>query len=324
MKISDLKKVLVTGGSGFIGSHLVDALVERSEAEVVIYDNFCTGQKLFTAHHAKNPRVRVVEADVLDFERLNAEMAGVELVMHLQANADVRGGVKERRLDLEQNTIATWNVLEAMALNEVKHLGFASSATVYGEPKLFPTQEGVPLVQTSLYGASKLCGEAMIQAYSEYFGINTNAFRFVSWTGERYSHGVVFDFLKKLQANPKELEILGNGKQRKSYLDVTDGVNGILMALERSPEQKATYNLGHDDFMNVLDLADIVCDEAGFSDVKYRTTGGARGWVGDSPFVHLDTTSLKSLGWTAKVNIEQSIRQTVKYLLQNPNLLEIR
>ena len=324
MKVADLKKVLVTGGSGFIGSHLVDAFVERSEAEVVIYDNFSTGQKLFSDHHADNPRVRLVEADVLDLERLTSEMKGAELVMHLQANADVRGGVKNRRLDLEQNTIATWNVMEAMALNEVSHLGFASSATVYGEPEVFPTPEGVPLVQTSLYGASKLCGEAMIQAYSEYFGIQTNAFRFVSWTGERYSHGVVFDFLKKLHANPGELEILGDGKQRKSYLDVTDGVNGILMALEHSPQQKSTFNLGHDDFMNVLDLADIVCSEAGFDDVKYRTTGGERGWVGDSPVVHLDTSALKDLGWSAKVSIEDSIRQTVRFLMNNPQLLKLR
>lgn len=324
MKLTELKKVLITGGSGFIGSHLVDAFVERSDAEVVIYDNFCTGQRIFTQHHADNPRVQIVEADVLNLEALDSAMKGVDLVMHLQANADVRGGMKNRRIDLEQNTIATWNVLEAMYRNEVGNMGFASSATIYGEPEVFPTPENIPVVQTSLYGASKLCGEAMIQAYSEYFGIRTNAFRFVSWTGERYTHGVVFDFLKKLKANPGELEILGDGKQRKSYLDVTDGVNGILTALENAPNQKNTFNLGHDDFMNVLDLADIVCSEGGFKNVNYRMTGGERGWVGDSPFVHLETDALKAIEWSPQVSIEESIRRTVRYLLDNSALLEQR
>ena len=217
MKIDNLKKVLVTGGGGFIGSHLVDAFVSKSEAEVVIYDDFRTGSKLFMEHHKNNGRVKVVEADVLDFDSLQGAMKDVDLVMHMQANADVRGGIKNRRIDLEQNTIATWNVLEAMALNGVPELGFASSATVYGEPKIFPTPEDVSLIQTSLYGASKLCGESMIHAYSEYMGIRSNIFRFVSWTGPRYSHGVVFDFIKKLLENPESLEILGDGKQVKSY-----------------------------------------------------------------------------------------------------------
>ena len=321
MKIANLKKILVTGGSGFIGSHLVDAFARGSDAEIVVYDDFRTGTKLFLQNQEDNDRVKVIEADVLDFETLKEAMQGVDLVMHLQANADVRGGIKNRRVDLEQNTIATWNVLEAMALNDVKELGFASSATVYGEPDVFPTPENVPLIQTSLYGASKLCGEAMIHAYGEYFGIRSNIFRFVSWTGPRYTHGVVFDFIKKLKANPGSLEILGDGKQVKSYLDVSDGVSGILTALEKSPELKGCYNLGHDDSMCVLDLANIVCDEAGFGDVKYQLTGGSRGWVGDSPFVHLDTAALKQLGWKAEVSIEESIRRTVDFLMKNPELL---
>lgn len=324
MELGKLKKVLVTGGAGFIGSHLVDAFVERTSAEVVVYDNFSTGQDLYLRGHREGGRVRVVRGDVLDLETLQREMEGADLVMHLQANADVRGGIQKRRVDLEQNTIATWNVLEAMAQTGVKELGFASSATVYGEPEIFPTPEAVPVVQTSLYGASKLCGEAMIQAYGEYLGIRSSCFRFVSWTGRRYSHGVVFDFLKKLRANPQELEILGDGKQRKSYLDVSDGVEGIMTALQKSPVQKGIYNLGHDDFMNVMELAKIVCDEGGYDEVEFRTTGGERGWVGDSPFVHLDTSSLKGLGWSAKVSIEESIRQTVRYLLDHPELLDAR
>ena len=202
MNLTDIHRAFVTGGAGFIGSHIVDRLAQIA-ADVTIYDNFSTGQEQFISHHAGNPKVRVVRADVLDSERLKEEMAGCDFVFHLQANADVRGGIQRTRVDLEQNTIATWNVLEAMRINEIKHIVFASSATVYGEPDVFPTPESYAPLQTSLYGASKLACEAMIQAYSEYFGITCYIFRFVSWIGERYSHGVIFDFMKKLRDNPQ-------------------------------------------------------------------------------------------------------------------------
>jgi UDP-glucose 4-epimerase len=265
-----------------------------------------------------------VRADVLDSEQLNKEMTGCDFVFHLQANADVRGGIQRTRVDLEQNTIATWNVLEAMRINEIKHIVFASSATVYGEPDVFPTPENYASLQTSLYGASKLAGEAMIQAYSEYFGITCYIFRFVSWIGERYSHGVIFDFIKKLRDDTETLEILGDGKQRKSYLDVIDGVNGIFHAVEYAKEPKNVFNLGHDEFMNVLDLADVLVEELGLRRVRYLTTGGERGWLGDSPFVHLDSTKLKALGWQPRISIEQGIRNTVRYLQAHPQLLDKR
>lgn len=311
----------MTGGGGFIGSHIVDRLAQ-SDASVNIYDNFSTGREQFISHHAGNPAVRIVRADVLDRERLNKEMAGCDIVFHFQANADVRGGTTRTQIDLQQNTIATWNVLEAMRINGIKQIVFASSATVYGEPDIFPTPESYAPLQTSLYGASKLSCEAMIQAYSEYFGIACYIFRFVSWIGERYSHGVIFDFMKKLGESPHALEILGDGKQRKSYLDVVDGVDGIFYALEHAKERKNVFNLGHDAFMNVLDLADIIVDELGLRGVRYLTTGGERGWLGDSPFVHLDTTKLKALGWRPRVSIEQGIRNTVRYLQAHPQLLE--
>jgi UDP-glucose 4-epimerase len=323
MNSAKIGRAFVSGGAGFIGSHIADRLAQAG-ASVTIYDNFSTGQESFISHHAGNPRIRVVRADVLDSERLNKEMADCDFVFHLQANADVRGGIRETRVDLEQNTIATWNVLEAMRLNNIKHIVFASSATVYGEPQVFPTPERYAPVQTSLYGASKLAGEAMIQAYSEYFGIACYIFRFVSWIGERYTHGVIFDFVEKLRADPEALEVLGDGKQRKSYLDVTDGVNGIFHALQHAGERKNVFNLGHDEFMNVLDLADIVVAELGLKNVRYRTTGGERGWLGDSPFVHLDTGKLKALGWKPQISIEQGIRNTVRYLRAHPRLLEKR
>ena len=323
MNSFDIHRGFITGGAGFIGSHIVDRLAQNG-VDVTIYDNFSTGQEEFISHHAANPKVRVVRADVLDGQRLKREMANCDFVFHLQANADVRGGTQLTRVDLEQNTIATWNVLEAMRTNEIRRIVFASSATVYGEPDVFPTPESYAPLQTSLYGASKLAGEAMLQAYSEYFGITCYIFRFVSWIGERYTHGVIFDFIKKLRANAQMLEILGDGKQRKSYLDVIDGVNGIFYAVQHAKERKNLFNLGHDEFMNVLDLADIIIEELGLTDVRYCTTGGERGWLGDSPFVHLDTTKLKALGWQPQVSIEQGIRNTVRYLQAHSRVTEKR
>jgi UDP-glucose 4-epimerase len=321
MNLTGIHRAFVTGGAGFIGSHIVDRLAQIA-ADVTIYDNFSTGQEQSISHHVGNPKVRVVRADVLDSERLKDEMVHCDHVFHLQANADVRGGIQRTRVDLEQNTIATWNVLEAMRINQIKHIVFASSATVYGEPDVFPTPESYAPLQTSLYGASKLACEAMIEAYSEYFGITCYIFRFVSWIGERYSHGVIFDFVKKLRNNAQILEVLGDGKQRKSYLDVIDGVNGIFYAIEHAKQLKNVFNLGHDEFMNVLDLADIIVEQLGLTGVRYVMAGGERGWLGDSPFVHLDTTKLKALGWRPQVSIEQGVRNTVRYLQAHQQLLE--
>ena len=318
--VFDHRRVLVTGGAGFIGSNVVDRLVAEG-CEVVVYDNFSTGRHEYLAHHPKPGLVSVVDGDVLDRARLSQAMQGCTAVFHFQANADVRGGMANTRVDLEQNTIATWNVLEAMRERGATLIAFASSATVYGEPEAFPTPETYAPLQTSLYGASKLACEAMIQAYGEYFGIQSFCFRFVSWIGERYSHGVIFDFIKKLRETPEELEILGDGSQTKSYLDVEDGVSGIFTAIERSQAAKNVFNLGHDEFMNVKDLAAIVIEELGLRHVRYRFTGGRRGWLGDSPVVHLDTSAIKQLGWTAQIPIEQGVRRTVRYLRDNPALL---
>ncbi|MBR9703536.1 SDR family NAD(P)-dependent oxidoreductase [Candidatus Woesearchaeota archaeon] len=321
MNPQNIKKAFVTGGAGFIGSHIVDKLVALG-AEVTIYDNFCTGQKKFIEHHSDNPKVTVVEADVLDKEKLVAAMKDHDFVFHLQANADVRRGIIKTRVDLEQNTIATWNVLDAMRENKIKHIMFSSSATVYGEPSVFPTPEDYTPLQTSLYGASKYSGEAMIQAYCEYYDMNAYIYRFVSWIGERYTHGVIFDFMKKLKAGSGELEVLGDGKQQKSYLDVADGISGIFHGIEHGAEQVNIFNLGNDGFMNVLDLADLLVAVLDLKDIKYRMVGGSRGWKGDSPLVHLDTTKLKKLGWKPEVSIEEGIKNTIRYLMANPDLLE--
>lgn len=303
----------MTGGAGFIGSHVVDRLLQI-RSEVVVYDNFSTGKELFIEHHRGNPMLHVCTADVLDFETLKREMKGCDVAFHFQANADVRNGMKNTRIDLDQNTLATWNVLEAMRHTGVKTIIFASSATVYGEPLMFPTPEDYCPVQTSLYGASKYACEGMIQAFAGYFGMRYLIFRFVSWIGKRYHHGVICDFFRKLRADPGRLEILGDGKQEKSYLDVDDGVEGVFTVFAAPAQPSGIFNLGHTQTLTVSEVAKIIIHELNLQNVQFKTTGGVRGWIGDSPIVRLDISKVQSLGWTPRVSIEEGIRQTVTYL----------
>jgi UDP-glucose 4-epimerase len=316
-------KVLVTGGAGFIGSHVVDELLHRGDT-VVVYDNLSTGFKVHLEDAARTGRLTLIQNDILSTRALAQAMEGVRTVFHLAANADVRGGQQRTAIDLEQNIVGTHSVLEAMKMVQAEEIVFTSSATVYGEPSLFPTPETYAPQQTSLYGASKLAAEAMIQAYSEYFGIRSYAFRFVSWIGERYSHGVVFDFVNKLRENPNRLEILGDGSQKKSYLHVQDGIRGMFLAMERIRDLKNVINLGHLECVDVSHVARWVCEEMGLKDVSYDYTGGARGWLGDSPFVHLDISKLQAVGFNPQISIEDGIRRTVRYLLTNPWLLDAR
>ena len=315
----EIRKAFVTGGAGFIGSHLVDALLARG-AEIVIYDDFCTGREEFLPKNL--PKVKIVRSDVLDLAALKSAAAGCDFIFHFQANADVRGGKDNPRVDLEQNTIATWNALEAARVNGIKGFAFASSSAIYGDPEVFPTPENYSPLQTSLYGASKTAGEAMIQAYCEYYGLRSFSFRFVSWIGERYTHGIVFDILKKLRRDPKKLPLLGDGTQKKSYLYVKDGVSGVMLGIEKGAESKNIFNLGHDYFITVVEVVKIVLDELKMNDVKLEFAGGKRGWIGDSPLVHLDTSKIKKLGWKPETTIEEGIRRTVRYLKENPQLLE--
>jgi UDP-glucose 4-epimerase len=316
-------KAFVTGGAGFIGSHIVDHLIDEGH-EVIVYDNFSSGFRRHLEDANKSGRLTVVEGDILDQETMTRAMQGAQQVFHLAANADVRGGKLNRAVDLEQNIIGTHRVLEAMIAAGADTLMFTSSATVYGEPEQYPTTETYAPMQTSLYGASKYAAEAMIQAYAEYFGIRTFSFRFVSWIGERYSHGVIYDFMNKLRADPGRMEILGDGNQKKSYLHVEDGVRAIFLAMNEMKRTKNVINLGHEHYMNVVQLADIVCEEMDLKNVVYNFTGGVRGWLGDSPLVHLDISLMKSVGFSPQVTIEEGIRRTVKYLMSNSWLLESR
>lgn len=313
---------LVTGGAGFIGSHIVDRLVQLGH-EVIIYDNLSTGNLYNLDSVIGSGIATFIDGDILDSKKLIKAMSGVTRVFHLAANADVRGGIDSPRKDIRNNILGTHSVLECMKVAGASEIIFTSSATVYGEPTVFPTPESYAPIQTSLYGASKLSAEGIIQAYSEYFGIKNYIFRFVSWLGERYSHGVVFDFVNKLRDNPEELEILGDGKQTKSYLHVDDGIEGIFLVLDK-PTKDITniFNLGHIDYVGVKNVAIIVADEMRLRNVDFKFLGGNRGWIGDSPFVYLDTSKIQGLGFFPKIKIEDAIRRTVRYLLDNSWMLK--
>lgn len=317
-------KYFVTGGAGFIGSNMVDRLLSNQENFVKVYDNLSTGNIKFLDEAKKNERFEFVEADLLDDKRLIKEMEGCDFVFHFAANADIRFGLEHPRKDLEQNTIATFNVLEAMRLNGIKRIAFPSTGPVYGESKVIPTPEDAPMpIQTSLYGASKLACEGMIEAYCEGFGFTAYIYRFVSILGERYTHGHVFDFVKKLTENPNKLYILGNGKQRKSYLYIQDCLDAILLSIEKSTDKVNIYNLGVDDFCEVNDSAGWVSEELGYTP-EFEYSGGDRGWVGDNPFIYLDTKKICNLGWKPKYTIEEGVKKTVRFLMENHWVIEDR
>ncbi len=310
------KTVVVTGAAGFIGSNLVDRLVDDGN-HVIGIDNFSTGQRRFLERCLGSPRFRLVETDLLDLDALKGAFGGAVEVYHLAANADVRLGTEHPRKDLEQNTIATYNVLEAMRANGVKKLAFSSTGSVYGEAKVIPTPEDAPFpVQTSLYGASKAAGEGLIAAYCEGFDFEACIFRFVSILGERYTHGHVFDFYKQLKAHPKELRVLGNGRQRKSYLHVRDCVDAILVAMARGLDKVNIYNLGVDGYCEVNDSIGWISDALGVSP-RLVYSGGDRGWIGDNPFIFLDTARIRALGWSPKFTIREGVVKTVEFLKAN-------
>jgi len=313
-------RAFVTGGAGFIGSHLSDRLLSEGHA-VTVYDNFSTGQRAFLDAARARARFQLVEADVLDLPRLTAAMAGCNVVFHLAANADVRFGTHHPRKDLEQNTVGTFQVLEAMRANGIRRIAFVSSGSVYGEPDLFPTPEDCPFpVQTSLYGASKLAGETLITAYCTAFGFQAWIFRIVSILGERYTHGHVFDFYKKLLADPHRIEILGNGKQRKSYLYVQDCIDAMRLVVAHARDAITIVNLGTEEHCTVDESLDWICEHLGVRPER-RYTGGERGWIGDSPFIFLDTTRVQALGWRPTVGIREAVLRTLRDLQANPSLL---
>ena len=317
------KKIIVTGCAGFIGSNLVDRLLTYN-CQIVGIDNLSTGQKIFLKNALKHKNFKFLKCDLLNNKKIQKIFKGSDIVFHFAANADVRYGYKHPRKDLEQNTIATYNVLECMKKNNINKIVFCSTGSVYGDPKNFPTPENDNFpIQTSFYGASKLAGESLIQAYCESYAFRGWIFRFVSILGNRYTHGHVYDFCKQLFKNPKYLKSLGNGNQKKSYLHVDDCINAILVAIKKTKNKVNIFNLGTNEYINVKQSIKIICN---LLQVKPKVffSGGKRGWIGDSPFIFLNNKKISSLGWKPKLTIKESIEETVRYLINNKWLFKKR
>ncbi|MEI6279028.1 MAG: NAD-dependent epimerase/dehydratase family protein [Verrucomicrobiae bacterium] len=314
-------KAFVTGAAGFIGSSLCERLLADGR-EVIGWDNFSTGQRRFLEQAERNPDFCLLRGDNLDLGALTAGMAGCDMVFHLAANADVRYGLQQPTRDFEQNTLATFNVLEAMRANGIARIAFSSTGSVYGEAIVIPTPEDAPFpVQTSLYASSKLAGEALISSYCEGFGFEGYIFRFVSILGERYTHGHVFDFYQQLLEHPDRLRVLGDGKQRKSYLHVGDCIDAMLHVIRQGTARGAKhnvqiYNLGTEEYVEVNRSIALICEALGLNP-QLEYSGGTRGWVGDNPFIFLDTKKVRATGWKSTLSIEQGIRSTLDWLRQN-------
>jgi UDP-glucose 4-epimerase len=315
-------RVFVTGAAGFIGSNLVDRLLQL-EATVVGYDNFSTGQREFLADALRNSNFSLVTGDLLDVPSLVQAMRGCDFVFHLAANADVRFGTEHPHKDLDQNVVATFNVLEAMRTHGIRSIAFSSTGSIYGEASVIPTSEDSPFpIQTSLYGASKLAAEGFIEAYCEGFGFKGYIFRFVSVLGERYTHGHVIDFCGQLRGHPENLHVLGNGKQRKSYLYVQDCIDAMMLAIEKAEGKVNIFNLGTNEYCEVNDSVGWICDCLGVHPTL-TYSGGDRGWIGDNPFIFLECSRIRAMGWSPKLTIREAVQKTVRYLSDNPRLLEV-
>jgi UDP-glucose 4-epimerase len=305
---------VVTGGAGFIGSHLVDALVKRG-SRITVIDSLNGGSRSNIAQHPEGGRVRLVAADLLS-DGWQDTFKGAGRVYHLAADPDVRQSVRLPEGPFNNNMYATFKVLEAMRLFSVPEIVFTSTSTVYGDATVLPTPEDyTPLEPISVYGASKLACEALIAAYCHSFSMKSWIFRFANIVGARSGHGVIGDFIQKLKDNPRELEILGDGKQIKSYLGVQECVDAMLFAVGHAHGTVNTYNIGSEDWIDVKAIADIVTEEMHLSPVRYRFTGGERGWVGDVPKMQLSLAKIKGLGWKPGYGSGESVRMAVRALL---------
>jgi len=291
-------RVFVTGGAGFIGSHLVDALMKKGYI-VTVYDNLSSGKKEFIRHHIGKENFAFINADLLDQKKLEKSLEDHDVVFHLAANPDVRLGVEKPEI-AKQDILATYNLLDVMRLKGVKKIVFSSSSTVYGETPGIPLPESYgPLLPISVYGAAKLAAEGLISSFCHTFDMQGWIFRFANVVGERGTHGVIVDFINKLKRNPKELEILGDGKQRKSYLYVKDCIDGMLFGFEHANEQINLFNLGSEGTTEVNKIAEMVVKEMNLKNVTFKYTGGERGWKGDIPRFQFDVSKINKLGWKA-------------------------
>lgn len=308
-------RILVTGGAGFIGSNLIDRLLEKRN-KIVVFDNLSSGRMEFIEQHVENPDFSFIKGDLLDPEAIEIACKDADMVYHVAANPDVKLGASNTKVHLDQNILATYNLLEAMRKSSAKKIAFTSTSTVYGDASIMPTPENYgPLIPISLYGASKLACEALITSYSHTFDIQAWIFRFANIVGPRSTHGITVDFIKKLEENPFKLEILGDGKQEKSYLHVSECVNAILFAIEKSKEEVNIFNIGSEDTISATGIGRVVVEEMGLSDVEFTYTGGSRGWKGDVPRMRLGIEKLKAIGWKPAYTSERSVRETARAVL---------
>ncbi len=312
----------ITGGAGFIGSHVVDHLLQDNKNNVIIYDNFSTGKELFIQRHRSNPRCKVVKADLKDTTLLIKSMKDADFIFHLAAHADVRSGFENHTIDHTQNLEMTQNVLEAMFKTNVKKIAFSSTSSVYGDAKIHPTPEDYPLKPTSLYGASKAAAESYICAYTSYYNMQAFIFRFVSFIGPRYTHGIIYDILKRLQSNNKSIELFSDGTPKKSSLYIDDGISAMMAIIRKAKHHYNVYNIGHANVMTVNQIVDTVLEASGKPHIKKHWLGKESNWKGDNEYVKLDISKLSRLGWYPKTTIKDGIKQTVDYLSRNQELIK--
>jgi UDP-glucose 4-epimerase len=307
----------ITGGAGFIGSHLVARLLAENNSRVTVYDNLVSGKMENIAPYLGNGSLKFIKADLLDYVALAKAMKDHDIVWHLGANTDIPGGNKVTDLDLKNCTTATRNVLEAMRASGIKKIIFSSTSCVYGDaPPVSLSETYGPLLPISLYGSGKLACEALISAYSHLFNIRALMFRFGNVVGARMGHGVIYDFIQKLRKNPRELEILGDGQQEKPFFLVEDCIDGMLHAFKHADAPYDVYNLGSENFTSVTRIAEIVSEVMGLKNVRFRYTGGKRGWPGDVPVVHLNVNKIKELGWRAGRTSDEAVRIAAQRLLE--------
>lgn len=313
-------KYLVTGGAGFIGSHIVDKLLNEGH-KVRVYDNFSTGRRLFIEHHLPKKNFELINADLSNIRKLNKAMEDVNFVFHLAAHADVKFGINDHFIDHQQNLEMTHNVLEAMAKQKVKKIAFTSTSSVYGDAVLHPTPEDHSFNPTSLYGATKAACEGYIQAYSSYYDLKAYIFRLVSFLGPRYTHGIIFDILKKLKSNPNSIELFSDGSPKKSSLAISDGIEAMFRIISSSKDKISIYNIGHTEILTVSEIVDIILQTSKNTSVKKKWLGKKSNWKGDNEFVLLSINKLKKLDWKPKKTIREAIAETVDFIKQNQNLL---
>ncbi|WMW22224.1 NAD-dependent epimerase/dehydratase family protein [Methanolobus mangrovi] len=318
MKVESIlknKKILVTGGAGFIGSHIVDILM-KEDCKVIVFDNLSSGHMKFIKHHTGNPNYEFRNGDLLATDEINMACDGIDFVFHVAANPDVKLGAFDTKVHFDQNITATYNLLEAMRKNKVTNIAFTSTSTVYGEADIVPTPENYgPLMPISLYGASKLACEALITSYSHTFDMKSWIFRFANIIGERSTHGIIVDFIQKLRDNPHQLEILGDGRQSKSYLHVSECIKAIIFAINNSNEAVNIFNVGSEDTINATEIGEIIVEEMGLENIDITYTGGKRGWKGDVPRMLLGIDRLKFAGWKPEYSSKRSVKETAHSLI---------